>query len=348
MSTNLQLSAVDVRPWLENHAGLAAEYTVRRINHSYTRIEQVLAGCEGLSRAAGYDIGCHAGLDSFAMAAHFDRVLAIDPNGKAIEEAETIARGAGVTNIRFDCARAEYYDPAEVFSFVFCNLMSHNVDSRCLLAVRIAMALEQNGWLHYAEENEGYAPMVLHHAIQRQDPAALSERLRQMLRGFTGTTGFRFYASGTMEPPLKVLGLRCVSRTTSAWNGMQHQETMLCIREGNPSGTEVDGTDPDYLRVPDDFQQMRDRFGALISSRPADGFSPLRRAGLEEEAENGTNRYGPFLHLLLMADLVLPSLDSNLSPRLQDVDWKTLEEIDRRFIGQMRRRAGLEEGPIDD
>ena len=348
MSTTEQDLTRDIRPWLENHQEIADEYTIKRINASYGRFEELLDRCEGNFPRLRLDIGCHSGLDSFAMAAHFDHVLAIDPNPNAIAEAEAIARGADVTNLRFDCAKAEYYEPSEVFSFIFCNLMSHNVDSRCLLAVRMALALEERGWLHYAEEQEGYGPLELHRGIQRQDVAGVSERLRQILRGFTRTKGFRFFVSGSMEPLLKVLGIRCVTKQVSSWNGMPYQETMLCRQKGAPSPTQLNGSDPDYLKVPDEFQKMKNRFGEWITKRGSEGFDPRQREAIAEEAEGTSNRYGPFLNILLIADLALPSLDPDQSPRLDDLDWATLGEIDRRFIEQMRRHAGLEEGPIDD
>ena len=348
MSTTEQILTRDIRPWLENHREIASEYTVKRINSSYSHIEQVLEGCDGLSNAAALDIGCQAGLDSFALANHFDRVVAIDPDAAAIAEADAIARGAGVTNVRFDTARAEYYEPSEVFSFVYCNMMSHNVDSRCLLAVRIAMSMEERGWLHYAEEQEGYGPLELHRGIQRQDVGAVSERLRQILRGFTRTKGFRFFLAGSIEPLLEVLGFRCVTHQTSSWNGMQFQESMLCIREAAPSETQPDGSDPDYLKVPDPFQEIKDRFGALIAKRPLEGFDPSQCEAIALEAEGSSNPHGPFLNILLMADSALLSMDPDQTSNPDDLDWATLREIDRRFIGQMRRNAGLAEGPIDD
>ena len=66
------------------------------------------------------------------------------------------------------------------------------------------------------------------------------------------------------------------------------------------------------------------------------------------EAESSLNPYGPFLNILLMADSALLSLDPDQTSNQDDLDWATLGQIDRRFIGQMRRHAGLAEGPIDD
>ena len=348
MSTTEQDLGRDIRHWLGNNPQIASEHTARRINASYSHIESVLDRCDGLSRAASYDLGCQAGLVSFALASQFDRVLAIDPDVAAIREAEAIATGTGVTNIRFDRFRAEYYEPSEVFSFVYCNLMSHNVDSRSLLAVRIAMCLEDGGWLHYAEEQEGYGPLELHRGIQRQDVAAVSERLRQILRGFTCRKGFRFFVGGSMEPLLDVLGFRCDTQETSKWNGMQYQETLLCTKDGVASQTEPDGTDPDYLRVPDEFAEIRNRFSEWIARRSGDTFDRSQQAAIADEAAGSSNRYAPFLNILLMSDSALLSLDANQTSNRDELDWPSLEEMDRRFIRQMRRHAGLEEGPIDD
>ncbi len=337
-----------MRTWLDGQDGIASEYTVRRIKESYARIEEVLSNCTDLNHRAAFDIGSGPGLDLFAMGARFDHVLGIDPNERPINEGTQIAQHAGITNVRFVCAHAEYYEPSEAFSFVFCNLMSHNVDSRCLLAMRMALALEDGGWLHYAEEQEGYMPLEIHQAIQRQDRVALSERIRQFLRGFTaGMVGFRFFASGTMRPLLEALGLRCVSIQDSMWNGMALQESMLCVRDGELSAIQPEGDDLDYLEVPHGFREMRDRFSVLTSSRPSEGFSLLQRGQIQTEADASTNRYAPFLTLLLMADLVLPSLHPQES-RLKELDWGRLSELDGRFIRQSRRLAGLEETPIDD
>ncbi len=351
MSIPLQHLECDIRSWLQEHGGIASDYTVQRINQSYPRIQQILTESGGVSFTAALDIGCGAGFDAFALGVHFDQVLAIDSSEAAIEEARSIAREAGVSNVHFECVDALGYVPSTLFSFVFCNIMSHNVDSRRLLATGIAQSLDLSGWLNYAEEQEGYAPLEIHRAIQRKDLSAVTYRLWQMLRGFCSMKGFRFFASGSMAPLLEALGLRTVSCQSEEWNGIPFVERISLVREGRPLGPEPEGTDPDYLDLRDEFQQMRGRFRALISGRPEAGFSAHQREEIEEEAGASANRYGPFLTLLSMADLVLPSLDEDDRGRLQaqpEPNWSLLQDLDGRFIGQMRQRAGLEEGPIDD
>ena len=348
MSIPVQHPECDLRSWLQEHSGIASAYTVKRITESYPRIEHLLGDIHNLSYNTALDMGCGSGFDSFAMAVYFDHVVAIDTDKKAIEEAVRIAREAGVANVHFDCANVEQYETSRLFNFAFCNLMSHNVGSRCLLAVRMAMALEERGWLNYAEEQEGYAPLEIHRATERQDLAGLSERLRQLLRGFTGTRGFRFFASGTMQPLLAALGLRSVSGHIDRWNGLPFGERMSCVRDGSPSETEPDGTDPDYLAVPGEFREIRERFGGWISVRPPEGFTRQQREEVEKEIDATANRYGPFLTLLLMADLVLPSLNPQETPEVREPDWDAALDLDRRFIAQVRKSAGLEEGPIDD
>ena len=338
----------DLRSWLQEHSGIASDYTARRITESYPRIQQILGDTQGLSYNAAFDIGCGSGFDAFAMGVHFDQVVAIDTDKKAIEEAVSISGAAGITNVRFDCANAEQYETPRLFNFAFCNLMSHNVGSRCLLSVRMAMALEEGGWLNYAEEQEGYAPLEIHRATERHDLAGLSERLRQLLRGFTGTSGFRFFASGTIQPLLAALGLKSVSRQVDRWNGLPFGERTLFVKDRSPSETEPDGTDPDYLAVPGEFREIRERFGAWISVRPPEGFGSQQREELEKEIDGTLNRYGPFLTLLLMADLVLPSLNPLETPDVHEPDWDAVLDLDTRFIAQVRKSAGLEEGPIDD
>jgi SAM-dependent methyltransferase len=348
MNAPVQHPECDLRSWLEDHGGLASDYTARRINQSYGRLGDVLAECEGVSYNGAFDIGCGPGLDSFALGLHFDRVLAIDPNRDAIGEANRIARKARVRNVRFDCARAEHYEAPETFSFAFCNLMSHNVDSRCLLAVRIAMSLENNGWLYYAEEQEGYPAMEIHRAIKTRNQAVLLERLRQMLRGFMGVAGFRFFASRTMESILSALGLRCTAIRTGAWYGVPLQETLLCVRDGRPLDNQFDGSEPDYLEAPREFLEMRERFTAWAAIRPPEGFNREQRRQIEEEVDKRPGAWTPFFLLLLMADSVLPSLNPNVSSTQSNPDWDSLRTLDDKFIFRMRKNAGLEEKPIDD
>ncbi len=348
MDLPLRHPECDLRSWLQEHGGIASDYTARRITESYPRIRGILGDTQGLSYNAAFDIGCGSGFDSFAMGLHFDQVVAVDTDKKAIEEAVRISGEAGITNVHFDCANAEQYETSRLFNFAFCNLMSHNVGSRCLLGVRMAMALQEGGWLNYAEEQEGYAPLEIHRATERRDVAGLSQRLRQLLRGFTGAPGFRFFASESIRPLLAALGLRSVSGHINRWNGLPFGERMLFVKDGNPSETEPDGTDPDYLAVPSEFREIGDRFRAWIEVRPPEGFARQQREEIEKEVDGTANRYGPFLTLLSMADLVLPSLSPLETPEAHEPDWDAVLELDRRFIAQVRKRAGLEDGPIDD
>ena len=83
MTLPLRHPECDLRSWLQKHSGIASDYTARRITGSYPRIQRILGDTQGLSYNAAFDIGCGSGFDSFAMAVHFDQVVAIDTDHTA-------------------------------------------------------------------------------------------------------------------------------------------------------------------------------------------------------------------------------------------------------------------------
>src|SRR3954469_16948997 len=98
----------DIRAWLEANPGRIDAYTAKRIAEGYDRMPSVLAACDGLGADTAFDAGSGPGFDSFALATHFDRVVAVDTSARVIRAAAAIAKDAGVTNIEFrqgDAAR---------------------------------------------------------------------------------------------------------------------------------------------------------------------------------------------------------------------------------------------------
>ncbi len=256
----------DVRPWLAEYADQVDAYTRQRIEASYLFMDGLLAGCKGIGADAAFDVGCGAGFDTFAIGRYFDAVHAIDTNRAAIGQARRIARGAGVAHITFQQDRIESFRGALPWDFVYCNLMSHNVSSRCALMDRFRRDMRPRAYLSYAEITEGYGPMEIHRAIRRRDGVELASRIRQVLRGFTGQPGFRFFLAGSAGPLLETAGMRVLARETSRWNGMAiHERTMTRAEE--PGVAQMWGGDPDYIKIAPDFAAMRARFRELIPSR---------------------------------------------------------------------------------
>lgn len=360
----------DVRTWLAENAERVDVYTRRRIEASYSFIDDLLAGCEGMEAGAAFDVGSGAGFDTFAIGRYFDAVRAIDTNPAAIDQARRIARGAGVAHITFQRDRIESLRGALPWDFVYCNLMSHNVSSRCSLMDRLRRDMRPRTYLSYAEITEGYGPMEIHRAIRRRDGVELASRIRQVLRGFTGQPGFRFFLAGSAGPLLEAAGMRVLACESSRWNGMVIHERTLSRAEGLGVGG-TSGGDPDYARLTPDFATMRVRVRRLTPGGSGGRLSAGARAEIESALRDPCDGYAPFLMCLRMADMVLPSFRLQPSPiqrlgavwqgarrRLgcaadrsecrTDLDWSALEDLDLAFIAVMRRNAGLPAGVIDE
>ncbi len=358
----------DIRPWLKDNEGSVSPYTVQRITQSYLFIDDLLSRHEGMGAASAFDVGCGAGFDTFAIGRHFDHVLAIDRDRRAIREARVIAKGAGVSHVTFEKANIESSHGKREFDFVYCNLMSHNVSSRCALLSRLRRAMKPGSCLLYSEHTEGYPPMEIHRAIVARDQVQLVSRIWQVLRGFTGQSGFRFFLAGTAQSLLEASQLSVVTHEFQNWNGMRIIERMTARAESGAPGRSPDA---DYLDTHADFAQVRTQFKEMLSARPRSGYSSSQRSRIESLSESGGNRYAPFLLFLLMADLALPSFCANRSslgrtievwqriarrlgsglghwtPRTS-LDWGALEDLDSRFIRAMRRSWGLPTDSIVD
>ena len=315
----------DIRTWLVENAERIDAYTRRRIEASYPFMEDLLAGCEGIGAGAAFDVGSGAGFDTFAIGWYFDSVRAIDTNPAAIGQARRIARGAGVAHITFQRDRIESFRGVLPWDFVYCNLMSHNVSSRCSLMDRFRRDMRSRAYLSYAEITEGYGPMEIHRAIRRRDGVEFASRIRQVLRGFTGQPGFRFFLAGSAEPLLEAAGMRVLACESSRWNGMVIHERTLSRAEGL-GVVGRSGGDPDYAKLVPEFAAMRTRFRALTPGGSGKRLSAGARAEIESALRDPCDAYAPFLMILRMADMVLPSFRLQPSPiqRLGTV-WRVPE-----------------------
>ena len=347
----------DVRPWLVAQGEAVAPYTATRIRTSYEAIPSLLSACPDLRGRAACDVGCGSGFDTFALGMFFDRVVGVDSNAQAVAEAERIAREAGISNVRFECARAERYALAERFEFVFCNLMSHNLPSRLALMRRMADLLQPGGVLLYTEIAEGYPPLEAHRALRRRDAVELALRCRQIVNGFARRKGFRFFLGGTGGTALQAYGFRLVHREVQRWNGLPILDRQVGVRDADPAAARF--PDPDYPELDGQFAEAADAFRRAVRGK-CGHFSRVERQDLFEIATGRQNPFMPFLLYLLMADTLFPvlglrgPLGERLCRRLLgepgpqgDAGWGELERLDRTFLETVRRRAGLD-GPWDD
>lgn len=352
----------DVRHCMSLSNADISEYTMKRIINSYESVDNILSRCDGLSVRKMLDIGCGSGFDSFAFGRYFDNVLAIDKSRQAIAEAKRIAKSAKVSNVAFKCMRTEHFFPSRQFDFVFCNLMSHNVNSRRELLRLISGSINSHGWLFYSEVTEGYPMMEIHRAILRRDGRELVNRMYQVVRGFIGKSGFRFFISGTGGSQLESLGLQVVGRKVEAWNGVPFSEYLLCNKVEGPSEKIKGLSDIDYYDLPDQFAKIRYLFNEYLSSRPAKGFTEVQRLRISRFAEDTSNRFAPFSLVLLMLDIVKNSvlpfslfsgrtglvLLTRVIRSLDESDWVELNELSRCFIKLTRAVSGLDENVLQN
>ncbi len=364
----------------------ARPYTRQRIEDSFEAIDATLAIAEPFQKGAAIDIGCGAGYDTFALVRHFKQVCGVDADQKAVREAQRIARLAQVSNIEFVMASIDHWVPADRYDFALCNLMSHNVASRVKLIESIVQMMKREGAAVYSDECEGYAPMEIHRAILSKDKRALVARLHQLLFGFVGGTGFRFFIAGSARPIFERLGCEVSLERRSLWNGIATTD-FLVVRNPQALTSQssiLSAQDSDYAPLAGDFSELRARFVDVIEKRPNSGLTAGAREDLKRQARESSNRFAPFLLHLAMADLVLSQIWpvnsrgrflTRVGNRLEasaarlpgplericlcalrvagigspekEFSWDAVSELDREFIEIARRRAGLENG-IED
>jgi SAM-dependent methyltransferase len=350
----------DLRERFSRVADVASPYTADRIRQSYAAVGAILADCPEVRGSLAMDVGCGAGFDTFALGMYFDRVVGVDTDRAAIREARRVAARMGITHASFECGRAEDSRLLEACDYIHCNLMSHHTPSRIALLRHLAAHLRPRGYLNYTEVTEGYGPMEGHRAIRRRDPAELAQRCRQVLYGFTGTRGLRFFLAGTAAAIVPLCGLTIVRGGTRDWNGLPYLEKLILRREIETGGTiEPEG---DYLDLPPDF--------AAAGREIAQGMADLRRGPLPPEAKRRIleqagrreNAFSPYLRYLLIADAARSWMDfepgsvwgrvarralSRFRPPRPEPDWTELEGLDRELLRCLRHGAGSSHGPED-
>lgn len=349
-------STSDVSGWMTRIRGRASSYSAHRIEESYKRTDEILARCGNIGRRAALDVGCGAGFDSFAWRTRFDRVVAIDTSRVAIREARRIAAAGATEGIEFVVADAERFTTQDRFDLVWCNIMSHNTKSRRALISRLAQPLTAEGCVAYAEECEGYAPMEIERAIERRDEPMLATRLRQVINGFVGGPGFRFFLAGTAPGLLERQGLEVTDHHVQAWKGLPIVERTFARQRPRQPVAHDDGEDPDYAAPPACLQRLRPQFEWFTSKRGRQRFDARERGEIDALAKREASRLAPFLLFLRMADLALPAFtpDAALAERLgwrlrrvpgrlrpSEPPWEELADINRTFLELVQGAGGV-------
>jgi SAM-dependent methyltransferase len=338
---------MDVRPLLDRRPDLVPDYARERIRESYEHVDSILEHCAGVARGEALDVGSGYGYDSFALAAHFDHVSAIDINSAAVAGAARFAEEAGVANVTFASASTDDYEPSQPADFVLANAMSHLTASRCELLRRLRAASARGAWLYYTEECEAYGPFEIGRAIAARDADELTARVRQVLNGFLGRPHIRFYVAGSAGPVLESLGFEPLHRETQTWGELAVLDRVWARASDVPPAPAGD-LDRDYgAHAPEELVDIRPRFADAV-----DALGKGRRDAVDRvaaQATDGGNRLAPYLAVAAMGGLIpgglapQPGLVDRIRRRLgrgRQLPWGELDGLARVF----REAAGAPDG----
>jgi SAM-dependent methyltransferase len=315
--------------------GRLTGYTTSRIAQSDHSVNARLVHCAGLRSGVAFDIGCGAGYDSFALGAQFSRVWAIDSSRRAIKEGRRAARLLNVTNVTFQQADAEVVLPSAMADLVWCNLMSHNVNSRRYLVRRLASALVPGGWLMYSEISEGYALREIAQAIDSKDEVSLRARVYQVIAGIFGRPTFRFFKADTIQAELARLSLNVQMQEREHWRGLTVVDRVYARRTSSTLLHAPPGEDRDYTRVPPILSWLRAHARAWLASTSR----PITESDLAQLRVAVTSSDEPAAMLLLVlpmaTELGLPSHSrirrfaalGTARLRLREPDWPCLVRL---------------------
>jgi len=315
----------------------ADPYTVRRIqDESYERIPEILGHCFSMGHEAALDVGCGAGFDTFALAAEFDRVIAIEIQRRPLRTARRIARQHHIARVAFHRQDARIPASGGPFDFIYCNGMSHYTPQRARLVETLVQSVKPDGWLFISEETEGYPPLEIEKAIRQRDNRSLRERLRQVMNGVLGFPGFRFFASGSLESLLFACGAKVTRSDTTDWLGLPYWQRTWARRVAET--VEVETIQGDYTHLPDELGRLRDVCKPLVGRK----LTKDERFRLLDFAKS-EGRLAPFAMFVLIIEAVDASLSSETSlmerirrrgpTRLQEAQpkWERVDHLFTQF-----------------
>ena len=337
------------KEWMRRR--IVGDHSWSRITNSFAFTEALLEPCAGLRRRSAYDVGSGPGHVSFALAGYFENVLAVDCSLRPVVRAGVLRRASGIRRIRFVRADAGSFDPRERFDLVLCNLMSHNGGGRMRLLHRLATLTDEEGWIIYAEETQGYAPMEIEAAIADRNLLMLRTRLRQLVAGIRGDRAFRFFVAPTARLALEALGFEVMKEEMSWWRSLPASHRIWCRKTESWSAGAM-REDVDYVEPWKDLLELREHAGRISSA----GGAPRRDYGDGTRADTcsmpGENPLAPLLILVEMALYALPSLPERSDARLplhavravdsrthRAVDWCRIEAAFARFVDAVDRSA---------
>jgi SAM-dependent methyltransferase len=333
---------VGQKEWMRRR--ITGDHSWGRIADSFRFTEALLEPCGDLGRRAAYDVGCGAGHVSFALASYFERVLAVDCAVRPVVRAALVRRSSRVGRIRFVRADASRFDPGEQFDLILCNLMSHNGGGRLRLLHRLATLTNDDGWIVYAEEAQGYAPMEIQAAIADRDVLMLRTRLRQVLAGIRGDRAFRFFVAPTAGLALEAFGFEVVKEEMSWWRSLPASHRIWCRRRDSVPRAPV-GQDADYIEPSNDLVELRAQASRVLSANGHRASLAVDGAQDDPWAGSPENRLAPLLLLVEIAAYALPPPlgegETRLPPAVlravdslahRAVDWERIEDGFARFV----------------
>jgi SAM-dependent methyltransferase len=335
------------KEWMRRR--IVGDHSWGRIASSFAFTEAMLEPCANLRRRSAYDVGSGPGHVSFALAGYFENVLAVDCALRPVVRAGVLRRASGLRRVRFVRADAGRFDPRERFDLILCNLMSHNGGGRMQLLHRLATLTDNEGWIIYAEETQGYAPMEIEAAIADRNVLMLRTRLRQLVAGIRGERAFRFFVAPTARLALEALGFEVIKEEMSWWRSLPASHRIWC-RKTESSSASAMREDVDYVEPRKDLLELREHAGRISSA----GGHPRRDYGDGIHADTcsmpGENPLAPLLILVEMAQYALPPLPEGSDARLplyavravdsrtrRAVDWCRIEAAFARFVDAVDR-----------
>ena len=322
---------VGQKEWLRRR--IVGDYGWGRITESFDFMEELLKPCQGGQRRRAYDVGCGAGYMSFALASHFESVLAVDRAVRPILCGGLLTQGMRPRRVRFVPADAERFEPAERFDLILCNLMSHSVGSRLRL---LHLARDPHGPRRLDDLLRGDSGICANgdrRRDRRQERAGVTDPLAPDRGRNSRRPRPRFFVAPTARDAVEALGLEVAKEEMTWWRSLPTTHRIWCRRREPPPRALL-GADADYLELSADL------------------------LGLRSSTPSAESQLTPLVVLAELARHVLPPLPQELGMRLpppalhavdslaaRDVDWPRIEDGFARFIDALERRPSVAPAP---